>query len=80
MNLFICEKISIFGVEKYDLGTYFNYFRTYSIKTFYEKKRKEKYMNQNFSSFWPIYHFELNGKRSQAKPSQAENLSARNMA
>jgi hypothetical protein len=44
----------------------------------YEKKNINQ--NQNFSSFRPIFDFELNGKRSRAEPSQAENLSARAMA
>ena len=36
-----------------------------------------KKSNQNFSSFRSIFNFELNGKWSEAKPSWAENLSAR---
>ena len=41
---------------------------------------KKKNQNQNFSSFRPIFDFELNGKRSRAEPSRAENLSAPAMA
>ena len=76
MNLY--KRIGIFGVKHYNLGTYFDYFQPYSIKMIYEKKNQNQ--NQNFSSFRPIFDFELNGKRSRAEPSRAENLSARAMA
>jgi hypothetical protein len=36
--------------------------------------------NQNFGSFWPIFDIELKRKRQRAKPSRAENPSARALA
>ena len=76
MNLY--KRIGIFGVKHYNLGTWFEFFQPYSIKAIYEKKKLHQ--NQNFSSFLPIFDFELDGKRSRAEPSWAENLSARTMA
>ena len=39
------------------------------LKRCMRKKKWNQNLNQNFSSFRPIFDFELSGKRSQAEPS-----------
>ena len=74
----LCSMKGIFGFDYYDLAAYFSHFQTNLLKKLIKNRFSTE--NQIFACFRPIFDFELKGKRSGAKPSQAKNPSARALA